>query len=221
MTAGLDPRALGAARLGFFGGSFDPVHLGHLHAAGVAERAFGLEHVAFVPAVRSPHKPHESAASPAERLLLLQLALEREPRRSVWTYELERPAPSYTVDALEELARQRGERGPLYLILGADQLARLHEWHALERVLALAQPIAIARPGASWDEAALARRLAPAALARLAAGRVEGELVHVTATDVRARLSRNEDVSACVPPRVLAEIRARGLYGSGSRAPRA
>jgi len=217
VTAGLDPRALAAARLGVFGGSFDPVHRGHLNAAAQAERAFGLDHVLCVPAARSPHKQHEGAASPADRLELLRLALEHEPRRSVWTYELERPAPSYTVDALEQLARLRAGRGELFLVLGADQLERLHEWRALERVLELARPIAIARPGWSQDTTALAQRLPASALAQLEAGRVEGELVDVSASDLRERLARGEDVSELVPPRVLAAIHARGLYGSSVR----
>ncbi len=221
MTAGLDPQALAAERLGFFGGSFDPVHLGHLHAAARAERAFGLDHVLYVPAARSPHKAQLTGASAEERLLLLRLALAGEARRSVWEYELERPAPSYTIDALEELTRLRAGRGQLYLILGSDQLERLHEWRAIERVLELAQPIAIARPGAHQDSAALAARLAPAALARLAAGRVEGELVELAASELRERLARGEDLRDALPPRVYEEIRARSLYGSAARSPRA
>lgn len=208
---------LDAPRLGVLGGSFDPVHAGHLGAARLARRAFELDHVVFVPAARPPHKPGCRLAAGEHRLAMLARALRGEPGTSSWDVELRREGPSFTVDTLRELVRRRGHPGGLHLIVGRDNLAGLPSWREVEEVLALAQPVVVQRGG---DPAALERalarlegRLSGAALARLQAGLVREAPPAVAATELRSRLARGEDPGADLPPGVWEYARSRGIYG--------
>jgi len=197
-----DPRALQASRVGFFGGTFDPPHAGHLFVVREAARAHALEHVVWTPARRSPHK--ESQATPgAVRAELVELALldgELSELCSVWRGELERPEPSYTVDSLVELARLReeaGRAGGLSLVLGADQLQAIERWHDVPRIFELAEPVILARSGAGRELEELRRRLVACAAAgeldealtkRLIEAFVDPGRVDVAATDLRERI---------------------------------
>lgn len=227
MAPPFDPRALEAERVGFFGGSFDPPHVGHLFVASQAARAAGLEHVVWVPARRSPHKRGRPTGG-ALRSELVELMLKDAGLlgcSSVWPGELERPEPSYTVDSLEELARARGQRGGIYLVLGADQLWGIERWQAPERVFELAEPVVLARSGAEREELAtdLAARVARGELDRALAGRLIGALVDpgrvdVAATDLRALLGAGEagaaglELGESLTPAVRARIDELGLY---------
>src|SRR5262245_873479 len=97
-----------ARRVGVYGGSFDPVHAGHVHVARQAQRAFALDAVVFVPAAQPPHKPGRVLASPQDRVAMLEIALRGEPSWRVTTLEFERSGPSYTIDTLRELPRRLG-----------------------------------------------------------------------------------------------------------------
>ena len=114
-------------RLGLFGGSFDPVHMGHLHVARVAQRARDLERVVFVPAARPPHKLERALAPGADRLAMLRLAIAGEPSWTVSDVELRREGPSYTVQTVRELALAVGEPADaeVWMILGSDNLPLL------------------------------------------------------------------------------------------------
>ncbi|MGH2498492.1 MAG: nicotinate (nicotinamide) nucleotide adenylyltransferase, partial [Candidatus Limnocylindria bacterium] len=136
-------RPLSRQRIGVFGGSFDPPHLGHLAIALAALEAARLDRVLFVPARRSPLKETAPVATEADRLAMLRAAVADEPRFQVSTLELERDAPSYTVETLEALA---GE-GELFLILGADAAAERARWRDPARVAALATLLVAPRPG--------------------------------------------------------------------------
>ena len=202
-------------RVGVLGGSFDPVHAGHLHAARAAQEAFALDRVVFVPAAQAPHKPGGPSASGLDRATMLELAVGRERDWLVSTLELEREGPSYTIDTLRAL---RGELGlaaedELYLILGGDNLAGFLEWRSASEILELAQPLVVVRGG---DEAEVLRgleeRWGERAAARLARGLVRAPRVEVAASDLRAALARGEDPGAALPPGVLEYIRARGIY---------
>ncbi|HED66988.1 MAG TPA: nicotinate (nicotinamide) nucleotide adenylyltransferase, partial [Planctomycetes bacterium] len=165
----LVPEARVARRLGILGGSFDPPHGGHLHMARVARAARDLDHVLFVPAARPPHKPDRRLASGAERVHMLELLLADQSHVSIWTNELERAGPSYTIDTVEALREELGPRPIFFLILGSDNLAGLPRWHRVEDLLALVEPIVIPRRGAPVDPPEL-DGLAPALRERVRAG---------------------------------------------------
>ncbi len=207
--------ALHARRLGVLGGSFDPPHVGHLHAATAALAAFELDHVLFVPAAQTPHKPGRARASGEERRAMLALLLEPEGRASIWDAELLRPAPSYTVDTLRELRARLGDGTRLFLVLGEDNLAGLASWRAIEEILALAQPIIVQRRSERVRDRAL-EGLSSAARTRIRIGRLELAPCDASSSELRARLERREPASGLVPPAVQLYLEERGLYrGTG------
>ncbi len=131
--------------LGVFGGTFDPVHLGHLRAAWEAAEALDAE-VHLMPAHVPPHRP-QPVASPAARLALLRAALRGQTRLLLDERELRRQGPSYTVDTLRELRAEIGAQRPLLLLLGADAFAGLPTWHEWRALFALAHLVVMTRPG--------------------------------------------------------------------------
>jgi nicotinate-nucleotide adenylyltransferase len=196
-----------ARGLGVLGGTFDPVHKGHLAIASAALRSLRLDRVLFVLARRSPLKKEGPVASAEDRLRMLELAVADEPRFAVSRIELDRPGPSYTIDTLEALARspvpEHGDRGPdlgrLHLILGADAAADLHRWKDPDRIRELATIVVARRPGA--PEAIPAGAIA-----------LDAPLVDISARDLRAKAARGESLRYRVPDAVWRYIEERGLY---------
>jgi nicotinate-nucleotide adenylyltransferase len=201
-------------RLGIFGGSFDPIHLGHLHAARAAQERFALERVVFVPARQPPHKSGVALASGADRAAMLALALAQRPDWSYSELELERGGPSYTVDTLRELPGRLGlaPECKLFWIIGSDNLHGFERWKDVREILERAQPVAVARAG-EW-ESALARIrgvLGEAAAAAVERGLVREPPVRVSATDLRAALAKGE-MPEGLPKTVADYVRAGMLY---------
>jgi len=203
-------------RWGLFGGSFDPVHRGHLYAARVAREHFGLADVLFVPARRSPHKLDRMLADGRDRLAMLAIALRELGFGRIAGVELERPGPSYTIDTVRDLPTllQAPEDLGVYLILGADNLGALDTWRGVEELLQLVQPVVVAR-GERMRAllAELAGRLSPAALERLEAGLVDVAPVDISSTGVRRALAAGRDPGDDLPAGVMEYVRARGIYG--------
>lgn len=201
-------------RLGLFGGSFDPVHFGHLHAARAALEAFDLKRVLFIPAARPPHKPDHRLAPAADRVAMLAIALGGEPRFEIDPLELERAGPSYTIDTVHELrARYASKEPELFLIIGSDNLPGLASWWRAEELLANVQPIIVHREG---DPAELLHhlrgRLSDPALTRLERGFLRIEPVVVAASELRDALRAGRDPGDALPFGVFDYIRARRLY---------
>lgn len=202
----------GARRVGVFGGTFDPVHVGHLIIAEEARHALGLDAVLFVPARRSPLKAHEPRADDAARVAMLEGAIAGQPAFTVHRVDLDRPHPSYTVDTLAHLRAELDTVTDWWFVLGADALAELPAWHAPGRVVALARLAVFDRPGAAPDMAALAAAV-PGLAGRV--DRVPAPLVGISATDLRQRVAAGRPIRYQVPAAVEAYVHAHGLYGSG------
>ena len=184
-----------------FGGSFDPVHLGHVAVADAARRELAPDRLLWMPARLAPHKPEDPPAPAADRLALLERVVGPRPGEEISTLELEREGPSYTVDTLEAL--RRGDAGTRwYLLLGADSQSHLPSWRRLDRILELAEIVLVPRPG--WTE------LLPGSPARM----LPGEPVEVSSSEVRRRLAAGESCAGLLPPGIEEEIRRRGLYQS-------
>jgi nicotinate-nucleotide adenylyltransferase len=183
-------------RLGLYGGSFDPPHAGHLAVLRAARRSAALEALLLVPAARSPHKQQDTLFSDGQRLALLDLLIDRESDCAIWTYEIERPAPSFSVNTLEELDRLRGRGLPRpYLILGSDQLPGLARWHRLERVFELAEPLVVQRGARSAFESQLgaAQAALPWLAERLRLGAIRLARPHpANSTAIRAALAAGQ-----------------------------
>lgn len=184
-------------RVGVFGGTFDPVHVGHLAIANAALEAAPLDRVIFVIAKRSPLKERAPAASEADRLAMLELALAGEPRFSVSRLELDREGPSYTVDTLERLA------GPdaLFLILGGDAIADFPRWKDPDRIARLATLVVAERPGAPERSGTVVR-----------IGAFDAPRLDISSRELRARAARGRSLRYLVPDPVWRHIEAHGLY---------
>ncbi len=200
-------------RVALFGGTFDPVHRGHLAIAKAAADAFGLERVWFAPAGRQPLKPEGTPTAFADRVAMVRLACGVDARFEV--SEVDAPqedgSPNYTVDTVARLIEQgTGER--LFVLVGADSFLDLPRWHEPERLLGLAEWIVVSRPGFSLHKAG---QLSASQQSFVAQGRVHLlESVHedISATELRTRLEQREDCHALVPEAVLGYIREHGLY---------
>jgi nicotinate-nucleotide adenylyltransferase len=214
--------------LGIFGGTFDPIHCGHLELARELRDALGFSAVRFIPAGDPPHRA-APVATAAHRLAMVELAIAGRPGLQVDAREIHRPGRSYTVPTLEELRKEEPSR-PLALIVGADAFLGLPTWHRWREIFALAHVVVVGRPGVTIEDgmpAALAdewsrRRLTDAAeLGRTAAGSllVQAVTAHpISASVIRAQLARGDEGVAAVrgllPAAVLAYIDRNRLYRS-------
>jgi nicotinate-nucleotide adenylyltransferase len=183
-------------RIGVYGGSFDPIHVGHLAIARAALESAKLDRVVFVPARQSPLKKYAPQAGAADRLAMLEAAVKDEPRFGISRVELEREGPSYTVDTLEALAKE----GELYLILGSDALSDLARWKSPDRVRALAKILVARRPGA------------PDIDGSLGAEAFDAPKLDLSSRELRARAGRGFSLRYLVPDEVWRHIERRGLY---------
>lgn len=207
--------------MGLFGGSFDPVHTGHLHVARTAAQAFDLDRVVFVPAAQPPHKRGRVLAPGEHRLAMVRLAIAGEPRFEASDLELGRPGPSYTYDTLRELPGALGLEGAeLFLILGSDNLPDLPRWHRGPELLRLAQPVVLLRDEDDPERLleGLAREVEGELLERLRRGLLRVPPVPGRASDLRERIGRGLPPGPSLPPEVAAYIREHGLY-RGDAAP--
>lgn len=214
---GRSPEPAAARRIGLFGGTFDPVHAGHLHAARAARDAFALDRLVFVPAARSPFKPGQAPASGADRLAMLALAIRGERGFETSDLELARGGASYTIDTVRALPKALGEREDcaLYLVVGSDVLPGLGGWRSARELLERVQPVVVHRdgePDALLDE--IERELGPDLAAKVRRGYLHLPPLVASSTDLRAALGGTAGGEALVPADVLAYIRARGLYGA-------
>ena len=191
----MDRRRAGV-RLGVFGGTFDPVHVGHLAIAHAALESLPLDRVLFVIAKRSPLKDRGPVAGEADRLRMLELAVAGEPHFAVSRAELDRDGPSYTVDTLERLSGA----DELFLILGSDAVADFPKWKDPARIGQLATVAVAERPGA------------PAYLGEAPIVTFDAPRLDISSRELRARASRGRSLRYLVPESAWKHIEARGLY---------
>lgn len=197
---------------GILGGTFDPVHRGHVAAARQVMDDLGLERVLLVPSFRPPHRDQPSA-SPEDRLEMVRRAVAGQPGLEVDDVEVRRGGTSYAVDTLRELRRAAPDR-ELVLLLGHDAASEFGSWHEAGAIGGLARVVVFNRAGAGP-----AHGLDGAGLPAGTLG-VVVDSPDISATGVRAALARGEDLSHLLPASVLEYIRERGLYSAGpSEAP--
>jgi len=204
-----------ARALGIMGGTFDPVHYGHLVAAEQARARFGLERVIFVPNHAPPHK-RDYQVTPAERRHeMVVLATASHPCFEVSRIEIDRPGPSYSVDTLHAFREKLGGSAELYFITGADAVLEVATWHEPEQLFQLCELVAVTRPGHHLDEATkmLTRRL----LERIHVLPIPG--VDISSTELRRRARSGESLRYLTPPAVVSYLQTHGLYRDGSTAP--
>ncbi len=211
-------------RLGVLGGTFDPIHLGHLDAAEAARAALSLDGVMLLPSHDPPHKAADPRASGFHRFAMVCLAVADRPGYVASDLELTRPGPTYTVDTLRALHAQGWRPSQLFFVIGADAFADIATWREFPAVMDRAHFVVIGRPGATL-EGALAR--APQLRPRVRDPRgpgadapgtgvflVEARTSDVSSTLIRARLAGGQSIADLVPPAVAHHIVTHHLYGA-------
>ncbi|MEW6355935.1 MAG: nicotinate-nucleotide adenylyltransferase [Planctomycetota bacterium] len=200
-------------RIGVLGGSFDPVHIGHLLIAEEARHALNLSKVIFIPANLRPHKGRAHRASPRDRYTMTKAAVRPCPHFEASDMEIRRGGISYTVDTLKELKRAYGARCRIYFIIGADSLAELRTWKNIREIGRLCTFAVARRPGASlrgMDR--LTSVIDPRAVARMRKSILDVPLIGISSTDIRARVRDGRSIAHMVPKGVEDYIRRHGLY---------
>jgi nicotinate-nucleotide adenylyltransferase len=190
--------------IGLFGGSFDPIHHGHLLVAQAAVEALGLDRVRFMPARQQPFKVGQHGAGAEERAAMVSLAIAGEPRFALERAELDRAGPSYTVDTLRAL-REREPNQELVLLIGADAARDLDSWREPDQIPRLARIAAFARPGSSLPDLPYVWRT------------LTVPAVDISATEIRRRVREGRSVRYWVPDAVASYITAHGLYVDGQK----
>jgi len=200
------------ARTGIFGGSFDPVHVGHLILAERVRSERGLDEVLFVPAPRPPHKSGRALTEARHRMRMVELAIEGNPAFKALSLEMERKGPSYTLMTVRQLRRDRG--GELYLVLGGDSLHDIQTWWRAEELVREVDIIAFDRPGRTVEEALTRLKgvFGEAWAERVRALKVDAPLLDISATRIRRRIGEGKSVRYLVPDPVRRYISDSGLY---------
>lgn len=187
-------------RIGILGGTFNPVHSGHLHMAKVALRKLRLRAVIFVPTFIPPHKRVRANISAEDRVRMLQLALEGNKRFTISLYEIRRKGISYSINTIKYFKKKYGSNAELFFLIGADSLMGLKTWKSIKRLLELAQFVVIPRPGFNAKKA-------PSNIIEI---RTLGK--DISSAAVRKLIKKGRSIKRFVPKKVFRYIKRRGLY---------
>lgn len=185
------------------GGTFDPVHHGHLVAASEVAAQFDLDEVVFVPTGQPWQKSHRKVAPAEDRYLMTVIATASNPRFSVSRIDIDRDGPTYTIDTLRDLKAEHGEGTDLFFITGADALAAILSWRSAEELVTLAHFVGVTRPG---------HQLSDPGFPQGSVSLIEVPAMAISSTDCRARVAAGEPVWYLVPDGVVQYISKSGLY---------
>jgi nicotinate-nucleotide adenylyltransferase len=202
-------------RIALFGGTFDPIHLGHTTVAAEAAELIGAEKVIFIPAKRSPLKGFSPRASDEDRLVMIALAVADSGNLEVSDYELSRPAPSYTLETVREFKAEFGGETDIYWLIGADSIGELALWHRIVELIDECDISAMYRAGCEPpDFTQFEATWGPQRVARLQRNVIPTPLIDISSTEIRNRLAAGRDVTNMLHPGVADYIREHGLYGT-------
>lgn len=204
--------------IALFGGSFNPIHNGHLIAARSVAEQIGAARLIFIPSANPPHKTNADLADATDRLEMVRLAVAGEPGWEAGDCELRRSGPSYTIDTIRHFRRQLGDSADICWIIGADSLPELVSWYRVEELVERCRIVTAARPG--WerpDLGVLRARLTAAQVERLASDVLDTPRIDIAATDIRRRVREGRSIRYLVPDAVAEYVRAHRLYGNADR----
>jgi len=191
-------------KIGFLGGSFDPVHFGHLIAAQDALEQHRLDRLILVPAAQAPLKPNDVQSTAEDRLAMLRAAIEWDRRFELSDYELRKGGVSYTIDSARYF-RSIFPKDQLFWIIGGDQLPKMPLWREIDELARLVEFICLERPGHPL-------KAAPA-IPGLRLHRCDGHLVEISSTELRERVRRGLSLDYFVPHKAIVHIKEKHLYG--------
>ncbi|MFH1779046.1 MAG: nicotinate-nucleotide adenylyltransferase [Candidatus Omnitrophota bacterium] len=187
-------------RIGILGGTFNPIHLGHLVLAEEAKEKLNLDKIIFVPAYIPPHKKGEAIAEASDRLKMVELAIKGNPYFETSTFEMDAKATSYSVETLKGFKKRYGEDTKLFFITGADSLGELFSWKELDEIFKLSQFIVANRPG--YDIANVPKEIEAVTITSL----------EISSSQIRRKIRENKSIRYLVPESVREYIIAKGLY---------
>ena len=197
-------------KIGVYGGTFDPIHMGHLIVAEEARLRLKFNMVLFAPARLPWMKCPQTVSSPHHRLEMLKLAVASNPFFHISTVDLENPGPSFTAETMRALKQEYGDSGNLYFILGVDSLKDLPKWHEPHKIVSYGKLVAVARPGyeeLDWKQLEMA---IPQAKDNIIL--IKGPLIDISSTEIRRRVAEGISIRYLVPEAVEKYIFEQGLY---------
>lgn len=197
-------------KVGIMGGTFDPIHNGHLILAEAVNDTLKLDEVLFIPSARPPHKSRGDIISPEHRLAMTILATCSHPKFRVSTIEIMRTGPSYAVDTIDALKREYAQGTEFYFILGADAALELSTWHNAQELIEKCNFIVATREGTEIDIKAVEAQFGKSAKGHI--HRVETPKIEISSTDIRDKIKQGRSIRYLVPNTVEAYIRKEHLY---------
>jgi nicotinate-nucleotide adenylyltransferase len=208
-------------RLGVLGGTFDPIHNGHLRAGEAVQAALSLDEIRVVPSHDPPHRPFSPKAGAFHRFALAALAIQGRESWRLSDAELTRPGPSYTAHTLRGLHAEGWDPAQIFFIIGSDAFAEIATWHEFPAVLRYANFVVLRRPGSATLDAVLkrpdiARFTDPAAANPTGFFGIDADMPSISSTDIRARLAAKQPIDDLVPPPVARYIQNQRLYESSA-----
>ena len=195
-------------RLAIMGGTFDPIHLGHLAVAEEAREVFGAQKVLFIPSGRPPHKGNRDVSCAEDRYIMTLLATCDNPHFTVSRYEIDQQGLSYTAKTLQALREMHGPQWEFLFITGADAVLEMLTWHRPEEIFAAAQVVAAHRPG--YDLGRLTEVLGPQKAARVTL--LASRALEISSSDIRRRVAAHRSIRYLTPAPVVDYIKKTGLY---------
>lgn len=197
-------------RIGILGGTFNPVHRGHLALAKGAIKAFSLRKVLFTPSAKPPHKTPQTVVSVKHRMAMLQLAIKDNPRFEICDIETRRAGPSYTIDTITQLKRMNPS-AKYFFIIGSDSLQELHMWKEIKRLLALCTFVTFGRPGATTSRTT-DLHLDSRWKRRLLKNFIKGRMPDISSSNIRQRVAQGKSIRYLVSDKVAEYILKKKLY---------
>ena len=197
-------------KIGILGGTFDPIHNGHLKIAEAARKKLGLNEVYFMPAAKTPLKEGISISAVEHRVKMVRLAIAGKPRFKLSTIELDRPGLSYTADTIAELRKKLGAETELYFIIGWDSLSQFARWREPARIIRMCRLVAVPRPGYSLPDPKAMEAAIPGIAGSLIV--LDKPEIAISATEIRERVANGLSIRRLVPKPVAEYIQKNGLY---------
>lgn len=202
-------------KIALFGGTFDPVHLGHISVVEDAAERIGAEKTVFVPAKRSPLKGFLPMAGDQHRLAMIDIAIAENDKFEVSDFELNKPAPSYTLETVQKFKADYGGDCAIYWLVGADSVDDLQHWRAIEELIDACNLCTMYRAGCEPPDYTKYEAIwGPGRVEKLQQNIIQTPLVDISSTEIRRRLAAGEDVGGMLHEAVADYIRRNNLYGS-------
>ncbi len=204
---------MSSPNVALFGGTFDPIHFGHLIVARCVLERLALDEVRFIPSANPPHKGGEGLSDVAHRLAMVELAIDSEPGFACDDCETRRTGPSYTLDTVMHFRERLGPEATIHWIIGADSLAELESWHRVGELIDACNIVTVGRPGDSQpDLSTFGRVLDEGHVAKLKRGILQTPHIDISATDIRRRVAAAKSIRYLVPEPVSQYIEDHQLY---------